>query len=103
MWCADVAMYRAKLGQMPYVFYDQDLDGGEDSPNLLDELREAVKAGDFVLHYQPQLDLKTGQILAVEALVRWPHPTLGLVPPLKFLASRRRGGADVAAHKVGAQ
>jgi diguanylate cyclase (GGDEF)-like protein len=85
MWCADVAMYRAKLGQMPYVFYDQELDGGEDSPNLLDELRDAVKQGDFVLHYQPQLDLKTGQIFAVEALVRWPHPTLGLVPPLKFL------------------
>jgi diguanylate cyclase (GGDEF)-like protein len=92
MWCADVAMYRAKLGQMPYVFYDQDLDGGEDSPNLLDELREAVKAGDFVLHYQPQLDLKTGQILAVEALVRWPHPTLGLVPPLKFLPLAEEAG-----------
>ncbi|MGH3733432.1 MAG: putative bifunctional diguanylate cyclase/phosphodiesterase [Acidimicrobiales bacterium] len=92
MWCADVAMYRAKLGQMPYVFYDQDLDGGEDSPNLLDELREAVMAGDFVLHYQPQLDLKTGQILAVEALVRWPHPTLGLVPPLKFLPLAEEAG-----------
>jgi diguanylate cyclase len=92
MWCADVAMYRAKLGQMPYVFYDQDLDGGEDSPNLLDELREAVKAGDFVLHYQPQLDLKTGKILAVEALVRWPHATLGLVPPLKFLPLAEEAG-----------
>ena len=92
MWCADVAMYRAKLGQMPYVFYDHDLDGGEDSPNLLDELREAVKQGDFVLHYQPQLDLKTGQILAVEALVRWPHATLGLVPPLKFLPLAEEAG-----------
>ncbi|MGC2485541.1 MAG: bifunctional diguanylate cyclase/phosphodiesterase [Acidimicrobiales bacterium] len=92
MWCADVAMYRAKLGQMPYVFYDHDLDGGEDSPNLLDELREAVKEGDFVLHYQPQLDLKTGQILAVEALVRWPHATLGLVPPLKFLPLAEEAG-----------
>ncbi len=92
MWCADVAMYRAKLGQMPYVFYDHDLDGGEDSPNLLDELREAVMQGDFVLHYQPQLDLKTGQILAVEALVRWPHATLGLVPPLKFLPLAEEAG-----------
>lgn len=92
MWCADVAMYRAKLGQMPYVFYDHDLDGGEDSPNLLDELREAVAQGDFVLHYQPQLDLKTGQILAVEALVRWPHATLGLVPPLKFLPLAEEAG-----------
>jgi diguanylate cyclase (GGDEF)-like protein len=92
MWCADVAMYRAKLSQMPYVFYDQDLDGGEDSPNLLDELSEAVRAGDFVLHYQPQLDLKTRKILAVEALVRWPHPTLGLVPPLKFLPLAEEAG-----------
>jgi diguanylate cyclase (GGDEF)-like protein len=92
MWCADVAMYRAKLGQIPYVFYDHDLDGGEDQPNLLDELREAVSNGDFVLHYQPQLDLRTGQILAVEALVRWPHPTLGLVPPLKFLPLAEEAG-----------
>ncbi len=92
MWCADVAMYRAKLGQTPFVFYDQDLDGGEDQPNLLDELRDAVKNGDFVLHYQPQLDLRTGQIIAVEALVRWPHPTLGLVPPLKFLPLAEESG-----------
>jgi diguanylate cyclase len=92
MWCADVAMYRAKLGQIPYVFYDHDLDGGEDQPNLLDELRDAVSNGDFVLHYQPQLDLRTGQILAVEALVRWPHPTLGLVPPLKFLPLAEEAG-----------
>jgi diguanylate cyclase (GGDEF)-like protein len=92
MWCADVAMYRAKLGQIPYVFYDQELDGGEDQPDLLDELREAVSNGDFVLHYQPQLHLRSGQILAVEALVRWPHPTLGLVPPLKFLPLAEEAG-----------
>jgi len=85
LWCADVAMYRAKLGNISYVFYDQDIDGGEDQPNLLDELRVAVKEGDFVLHYQPVLNLKTGQILSVEALVRWPHAKLGLVPPMKFL------------------
>jgi EAL domain-containing protein (putative c-di-GMP-specific phosphodiesterase class I) len=92
MWCADVAMYRAKLGNAPFVFYDQDIDGGEDQPNLLDELRTAVKEGQFVLHYQPQLDLKTGQILAVEALVRWPHPKLGLVPPMKFIPLAEEAG-----------
>ncbi len=92
MWCADVAMYRAKLGHTPYVFYDQSLDGDEDQPNLLDELREAVDSGGFVLHYQPQLDLRTGQILAVEALVRWPHPKLGLVPPMKFLPLAEEAG-----------
>ena len=92
MWCADVAMYRAKLGNTPYVFYDHEIDGGENQPNLLDELRLAVHEGAFVLHYQPQLDLKTGQIFAVEALVRWPHPKLGLVPPLKFLPLAEEAG-----------
>ena len=92
MWCADVAMYRAKLGNTPFAFYDHELDGGQDQPNLLDELRQAVKEGEFVLHYQPQLDLKTGEILAVEALVRWPHPKLGLVPPMKFLPLAEESG-----------
>jgi diguanylate cyclase (GGDEF)-like protein len=85
MWCADTAMYRAKLGNIPHVFYDQDVDGGEQQLNLVEELRDAVEEGKFVLHYQPQLDLRTGEILAVEALIRWPHPRLGLVPPLKFI------------------
>lgn len=84
-WCADTAMYRAKLGQIPYAFYNQAIDGDEQRLNLVEELREAVEQGAFVLHYQPQLDLRSGEILAVEALVRWPHPRLGLVPPLKFL------------------
>jgi diguanylate cyclase (GGDEF)-like protein len=85
MWSADTAMYRAKLGNIPFVFYDQDIDGGEQQLNLVEELRDAVEEGAFVLHYQPQLDLRTGEILAVEALIRWPHPRLGLVPPLKFI------------------
>jgi EAL domain-containing protein (putative c-di-GMP-specific phosphodiesterase class I) len=85
MWSADTAMYRAKLGNIPYVFYDQEIDGGEQRLNLVEELRDAVDNGTFVLHYQPQLDLRTGEILAVEALIRWPHPRLGLVPPLKFI------------------
>ncbi len=85
MWCADTAMYRAKLGNIAHVFYDQVLDGGEQQLNLVEELREAVEEGKFVLHYQPQLDLLSGEILAVEALIRWPHPRLGLVPPMKFI------------------
>jgi diguanylate cyclase (GGDEF)-like protein len=85
MWCADTAMYRAKLGGVSHVFYDQDVDGGEQQLALVEELREAVEEGKFVLHYQPQQDLRTGEIIAVEALIRWPHPRLGLVPPLKFL------------------
>jgi diguanylate cyclase (GGDEF)-like protein len=85
MWCADTAMYRAKLGNIPHVFYDQVVDGDEQQLDLVEELRDAVESGSFVLHYQPQLDLRTGEVLAVEALIRWPHPRLGLVPPLKFI------------------
>jgi diguanylate cyclase (GGDEF)-like protein len=84
-WCADTAMYRAKLGNIPYVFYDQAIDGGEHKLDLVEELRVAVEQGNFVLHYQPVLNLRSGEILSVEALIRWPHETLGLVPPLKFI------------------
>ena len=85
MWCADTAMYRAKLGNIPHVFYDQSVDGGEQQLHLVEELRDAVEGGNFVLHYQPQLDLRSGEIVKVEALIRWPHPRLGLVPPMKFI------------------
>jgi diguanylate cyclase len=85
VWCADVAMYRAKLSGLPIALYDEDLDDGGNRLLLAEELRVAIEEGELVLHYQPQLDLHTGEILAVEALVRWPHPRLGLVPPLKFL------------------
>ncbi len=85
MWCADVAMYRAKLGGLPIALFDQDLDDGGSRLLLADELRAAISEGELVLHYQPQLDLHAAEVLAVEALVRWPHPRLGLVPPLKFL------------------
>jgi len=92
MWCADVAMYRAKLGNVPFVFYDQKLDGEEDQVTLIESLRDAVNNGELALHYQPQLDMRTGQITAVEALVRWPHPTLGLVAPMEFLPLAQKAG-----------
>ena len=92
MWCADVAMYRAKLGNVPFVFYEQKFDGDEDQMSLIDSLREAVADGQLTLHYQPQLDLRTGEIVAVEALIRWPHPTLGLIPPMKFLPLAEKAG-----------
>jgi diguanylate cyclase (GGDEF)-like protein len=85
LWCADVAMYRAKLGGVTFACFDADVDGGEHHMLLIDELREAIEQRALALHYQPQLDLRTGRIVAVEALLRWPHPRLGLVPPLKFI------------------
>jgi diguanylate cyclase len=85
LWCADVAMYRAKLGNTRYATYDDTVDGRDQQLDMVDELRSAVQNGDLVLHFQPQLDLRTGDVTAVEALIRWPHPIHGLVPPLKFL------------------
>jgi len=49
------------------------------------DLREDLKKERLLLHYQPQVALNTGEVIAVEALVRWPHPRLGFVPPLEFL------------------
>ena len=72
--CADVAMFRAKTGNTSFAFYDQSLD--DDNVLLMaEELRIAVEEKQFVLHYQPQLDLRTGEITAVEALLRWHNPS----------------------------
>ena len=84
MWCADVAMYRAKLSGAPFASYQQSLDEW-DQMRLLEELRAALDQGGLTLHYQPQLDLRTREVLAVEALLRWEHPRLGLLAPAKFL------------------
>ncbi len=83
--CADIAMYRAKLGDFSFAVYDPDLDEGGNLWRLGEELRVAVEEGQFELYFQPQLDLHSGEISAVEALLRWPHARLGFVPPLKFL------------------
>lgn len=90
--CADVAMYRAKLGAKPYALYEQGFNEGGSRLRLAEELRAAVAASELVLHYQPQLDLRTGETSAVEALVRWPHPTIGPIPPVKFLPLAEEAG-----------
>ena len=90
--CADLAMYRAKAGNTPFQLYDQDVDDAGNRLRLVDELRAAVHDAALTLHYQPQVDLRTGEIKAVEALLRWPHPRLGLVPPLQFLPLAEEAG-----------
>jgi diguanylate cyclase (GGDEF)-like protein len=92
VWCADVAMYRAKLGTTPFALYAPELDEGGNRLQLVEDLRVAIAEGQLVLHYQPQLDLRSGEILAVEALLRWDHPQLGLVPPLNFLPLAEEAG-----------
>ena len=92
VWCADVAMYRAKLGGIPFASFVHRLDEEHNQMRLMEELHLAIDDDQLVLHYQPQLDLRTREVLAVEALVRWRHPRLGLVPPDDFLPLAQEAG-----------
>ncbi len=85
MRCADVAMYRAKAAHSPYDIYESALDNGADRLNLMEDLRNALDNDGLMLHYQPQIDLRSGQITTLEALLRWPHPDLGFIPPDQFI------------------
>ena len=90
--CADLAMYRAKVGPSTYEVYRHDVDEDGNRLRLVDELREAILGGHLEVHYQPQIDLITGKMSAMEALVRWPHPRLGLIPPLDFIPLAEEAG-----------
>jgi predicted signal transduction protein with EAL and GGDEF domain len=84
---ADIAMYRAKaLGKARVVVFDTAMHANTlQRLKLETDLRRGLEQGEFRLHYQPIVSLKTGRISGFEALVRWQHPELGLVPPAKFI------------------
>lgn len=84
---ADTAMYNAKSnGANQYQFYTPEMNArGHEFLILEAELRQAVRENEFVLYYQPQLDLRTGRICCAEALIRWMHPLRGLVSPADFI------------------
>ena len=83
---ADIAMYFAKGRNTGIEIYDAEQDqNSRRRLSLLSELRTALVNGDVVLFYQPKLDLSTGAVTSVEALVRWHHPTFGLIPPAEFV------------------
>jgi diguanylate cyclase (GGDEF)-like protein len=92
MRCADLAMYRAKLRDSKFELYQKEIDDEGNRFRLVEELKLAIECRDFTLSYQPQLDLRTGGIPAVEALLRWPHPRLGLVDPMDFLPLAEEAG-----------
>ena len=94
---ADAAMYRAKqIGRDNFQFYTADLNIRARERLLLhEELRNAVARNEFVLFYQPQLELQTGKIFAVEALIRWRHPKSGLVSPDAFIPMAEQTGLIV--------
>jgi len=90
---ADVAMYGAKHRDIEYVFYDAASDPHTpERLQLSGELRRAVENQEFVLHYQPQIDLNTRCVVGVEALIRWQHPQRGLVEPDDFIPLAERLG-----------
>jgi diguanylate cyclase (GGDEF)-like protein/PAS domain S-box-containing protein len=84
---ADTAMYRAKEnGRQSYQFYEPTMNVRVLERQSLElGLRRALEQKEFVLHYQPQIDLKTGAIVGAEALIRWTHPTQGEIAPAKFI------------------
>ena len=84
---ADTAMYHAKnSGRNRFQLYDAAMNAmAEERLQLETELHYALERNEFVFHYQPQLNLKTGRIHAVEALIRWQHPKKGLLSPANFL------------------
>ncbi len=88
---ADVAMYCAKETRSGVALYDERHDHySPDRLALSADLRGAIEDGTIVAWYQPELDLDTGSVLAVEALVRWQHPQLGLLTPAAFLEIAER-------------
>ena len=94
---ADIAMYRAKkLGRNNFQFYTPAMNEESlERVRIESALRNALERNEFVLHYQPQVDLKSGQIVGMEALIRWNHPELGMVPPGRFVGVAEETGLIV--------
>ncbi|GAB3492164.1 hypothetical protein GCM10027399_10650 [Curvibacter fontanus] len=94
---ADMAMYRAKeAGRNTYRFFDEAMDD-EAVEHLLmrSGLRRAIERGEFVLHYQPQVEIGSGRVVGAEALLRWEHPEFGLVQPDRFIPVAEDSGLIV--------
>jgi diguanylate cyclase (GGDEF)-like protein len=94
---ADTAMYRAKEeGRNTYRFFDDRMNRESiERLTMRQELRRALEQKQFILHYQPQLDLRTQRVVGVEALIRWRHPDKGLVSPAAFIPVAEESGLIV--------
>ena len=91
---ADSAMYEAKRdGRNGFRFYTPDMTVEvRQRVMMMDELREAIEKQQFLLHFQPQVCLTTGEVIGAEALVRWMHPEKGLIPPNDFIPYAESSG-----------
>lgn len=94
---ADIAMYLAKdAGKNNYsVFKAAKNNLGIEQLTIENSIRKALQNDQFVLHYQPQINIVTGEIIGTEALIRWNHPTLGIIPPAKFIPIAEETGLIV--------
>ncbi|HEY9099653.1 MAG TPA: EAL domain-containing protein [Thiobacillus sp.] len=94
---ADVALYQAKeAGRNTFRFYTPGLTQAVDERLGMEaNLRRALAQHEFVVHYQPQVDIRSGKIIGCEALVRWNDPTLGLIPPVRFIPLAEETGLIV--------
>ncbi|MCC7151806.1 MAG: EAL domain-containing protein [Rubrivivax sp.] len=90
---ADIAMYRSKTrGGGIDIYTPSDLAHTREQVQLASELSLALKNEEILLHYQPKMDIRSGQTTSVEALIRWQHPVHGLLPPARFLPVAERHG-----------
>jgi diguanylate cyclase len=94
---ADAAMYHAKaLGRNTYCFFDVSMnEDAEQQVQVLHDLRQAMDRQELVLYYQPKFDAQSGAMLGVEALIRWNHPTRGILPPAEFIPLAEKIGLIV--------
>ena len=91
---ADIAMYRAKdMGKNNFQFYSRELSTlAFERLNLENNLRDAVKNQEFIVHFQPQFEVETMRIVGLEALLRWKHPQLGMIMPADFIYALEETG-----------
>jgi diguanylate cyclase (GGDEF)-like protein/PAS domain S-box-containing protein len=95
---ADTAMYHAKeAGRNTYRFFTEQMNvDAVEHLRIQAGLRRALDNGEFLLHYQPQIELATGRPVGAEALIRWNHPEMGLIPPARFIPIAESSGMIVA-------
>lgn len=91
---ADIAMYKAKAqGKNNYQYFKHSMNATAfELLKMENDLHKALERNELVLHYQPQIEIRTGKIIGMEALIRWQHPDDGLIPPGKFIPLAEESG-----------